>query len=143
MIMKTWLSILLMFLLSVEMGCVTCNDCNEPRNRYRYVNTAEYPVKLETRLKDGTAAQPDGEIRSNDTLLIEGDSGFLQPFRFYSDSTITIKLEFMSIPKRCYTFEGSIPDKYSDMRSVEAYMHVDAYTYLIEESHYNNSETCQ
>lgn len=124
------------------MNCVTCDDCNEPKITYKYLNKTEFSVTLESKSKNGTSIKPSGQIPPNEELAITGGGEFLQAFEFTSDSTIEINISFNSDPKKCLQFDGPILNEDYDPRSKQAYTINRDYIYTITDSTYIKAIDC-
>jgi hypothetical protein len=85
-----------------------CNDCDEPKIFYRYVNGTDYELVI----------RPSEQLRADTLIISEGDSvevkeSWLQSSEYEENR---YELRFRSQPESCLVFQGKIQNRALDIR---------------------------
>lgn len=85
-----------------------CNDCDEPRIFYRYVNVTNYELVI----------QPSEQMHVDTLTIPEGDSVEVrESWRKTSEyDEYKYVLRFRSLPESCLVFQGKVQDRALDIR---------------------------
>lgn len=124
-------------------GCGNwCNDCNEPRISYRYINQSGYGLVMEppVQLKTVTLNIPEGDSAQVNQSWLERSE--FEGFKYV--------LRFRSQPESCLVFQGKVQNHALDIRwggyeidSTESSAAITVYRMAIGSDHLGASSPCQ